>query len=249
MTELTRVWPMPAATASTVSDIADWYVLDDRDAPWLRMNFISSADGAVTVGGLSGGLGTEPDHAVFDALRCIADVVIVGAGTVRAEGYGAMRVDAADERRRRGYQAQPSFAIVSRTLDFSPDDAIFQDAPVRPIIATCEAAGAERFDALAEVADVIVCGDDRVHGQLLREALVDRGLPHMHCEGGPHLFGDLVRDDAVDELCLTISPMLAGGAAGRILAGDDETPRDLALAHVIEADSTLLLRYTRDRAQ
>lgn len=245
MSELTRVWPLPAQVTSNPMQIADWYAVTERAAPWLRMNFVASLDGGVSVDGLSGGLGTDADHVVFDALRTLADVIIVGAGTVRAEGYGAMRVDAAGQRTARGIAAQPVFAIVSHSLSLDPGDRIFADAPVRPIIVTCENADAERKKRLEQVADVLVCGTDRVEGRAMRDALVARGLAQMHCEGGPTLFGDLVRDDAVDELCLTLSPALVGGAAGRILAGADQTMRGLALTHVIEGDGTLLLRYRR----
>ncbi|WP_166981012.1 pyrimidine reductase family protein [Paramicrobacterium fandaimingii] len=245
MTELTRIWPLPAAASSEAADIADWYARDDRETPWLRMNFISSADGAVTVDGLSGGLGTDADQLVFEALRTLADVIIVGAGTVRAEGYGPLRVDAPEQRTARGLAPQPVFAIISRALSIDPGDRIFTDAPVRPLIVTCRSADEERRKRLESAADVLLCGDDRVDGRELRRALAERGLAQMHSEGGPTLFGDLVRDDAVDELCLTLSPMLVGGAANRIIAGDDQTLRGLSLAHVIESDGTLLLRYQR----
>ncbi|PFG30802.1 pyrimidine reductase family protein [Paramicrobacterium agarici] len=245
MTEITRVWPLPAESTADTARIADWYDVADRGEPWLRMNFVSSADGGVTVNGLSGGLGTDADHVVFDALRTLADVVIVGAGTVRAEGYGAMRVDAVEQRTARGIAPQPVFAIVSRSLSLDPGDRIFRDAPVRPIIVTCETADAERRERLESVADVLICGAGRVDGIAMRRALAERGLNQMHCEGGPTLFGALVRDDAVDELCLTVSPTLVGGAAGRILSGDDQTLRSLSLTHICEDDGTLLLRYVR----
>lgn len=245
MTELTRVWPLPAASAVSDQDIADWYERPDRTQPWLRMNFVSSLDGAVTVGGLSGGLGTTADRRVFDALRILADVVIVGAGTVRAEGYGPMRVDAADARRSRGLPEQPVFAIVSRDLDLDASGRIFTDAPVRPIVITCEAADQVKQKQLAAVADVLVCGRESVEGGAMKSALAARGLTQMHSEGGPHLFGSMVTADAVDELCLTLSPLIAGGHAPRIIAGADELLRTMRLGHVIEGEGTLLLRYVR----
>lgn len=245
MTELTRCWPLPASVASQAAQVADWYDVINRDTPWLRMNFVASADGAATVDGLSGGLGTDADKMVFNALRTLADVVIVGAGTVRAEGYGPMRVDAPEQRTARGLAPQPVFAIVSHSLSLDPEDPIFADAPVRPLIVTCDTSDSERRKRLETVADVLICGDERVEGRAMRRALAERGLAQMHCEGGPTLFGDLVRDDVVDELCLTLSPMLVGGAADRILSGDDQALRDLSLTHVVEGEGTLLLRYVR----
>jgi riboflavin biosynthesis pyrimidine reductase len=197
---------------------------------------------------LSEGLGTPADKRVFDILRRLCDVVLVGAGTVRAEGYGPMRLEepAVRWRREHGLSDQPVFAIVSAGLDLDPGHRIFTEAPVRPIIVTVERAAKERRDALAEVADVIVAGDTRVDTGRMRSLLTDRGLPQVHSEGGPHLFGDFLSDDAVDEVCLTISPLAEGPGAGRIVAGASSgVQRRMALAHVLSSDGTLLLRYVR----
>jgi riboflavin-specific deaminase-like protein len=223
-------------------------VYDVRDRPWLRVNFVSSLDGAATIEGLSGKLGGEADKRVFDLLRRTADVVLVGAGTVRAEGYGPMVLGAAAAawRREHGRPEHPVFAIVSGSLDLDPASAIFAKAPVRPIVITTSSAPDARLAAFEEVADVIVAGSQGVDIHSALSGLRDRGLLHVLNEGGPSLFASLLASDAVDELCLTLSPLLAGGIdAPRITHGDLEHPRGFGLDQVLTSDGTLLLRYLR----
>ncbi|AWB88434.1 pyrimidine reductase family protein [Homoserinimonas hongtaonis] len=228
--------------------LAAVYAVHDRAVPWLRVNFITSIDGAATHDGLSGGLGTSADRRVFDVLRWLADVIVVGAGTVRTEGYGAISLgdDAVRWRREAGLPDQPVFAIVSNTLRLDPASDIFTKAPRRPLILTSAAAPADLRSALAEVADVIDCGEKAVDTRMLRTLLAERGLPQMHSEGGPHLFGAMIADGSVDELCITVSPRLEGGMARRIVDGGAVAPRGMHLAHTLAADDgTLLLRYVR----
>lgn len=232
-------------------EILALYTVPDRSIPWLRVNFVSSVDGAATADGLSAGLGSEADRRVFDLLRRLCDVVVVGAGTVRAEGYGPMRVGplAADWRVEHGLAEHPIFAIVSASLNLDPALRIFTDAPVRPIVVTVEDAPSERMTSLSGVADVLVAGRSTVDTAAMRRMLAERGLLQVHSEGGPQLFGDLIRDDSVDELCLTISPTLEGPGAARIVTGPTaHTRRGLDLAHVLSSDGTLLLRYVRSSA-
>jgi riboflavin biosynthesis pyrimidine reductase len=247
-TPITRVHPAPAAYELSDDDIALLYSDGVGALPWVRVNFVSSVDGAATEKGLSGGLSDGADQRVFGILRRLCDVVVVGAGTVRAEGYGAMRVDAAsvDARTQAGLAAHPVFAIVSASLDLDPAGPIFADAPVRPVILTTELARRDTRAALETVADVVVCGRERVQADALVRALQDRGLNRIHCEGGPHLFGDLVAASAIDELCLTLSPRLEAGTASRIATGESPiAPVGLRLAHTLVAGDTVLLRYLR----
>jgi riboflavin biosynthesis pyrimidine reductase len=228
-------------------DLVERYRVTDRAAPWLRMNFISSLDGAATQDGVSAGLGNADDKLVFDTLRLLTDVILVGAGTVRAEGYGGVRAEPADAawRAEHGLAAQPALAIVSARLEISPSHPFFTDAVVRPIVVTHAGSPADRRAALAEVADVLVCGTDAVDLRLMRAELAARGLAQVLCEGGPHLFGALIEAGCVDELCLTLSPMLEGGPAGRIARGGAQTTRRMSLAHALPAGDMLFLRYTR----
>jgi riboflavin biosynthesis pyrimidine reductase len=230
------------------SAIAEHYS-DGTDEMWLRVNFVSSVDGAATVDGKSAGLGGEADHRVFDILRTLCDVVLVASGTVKSEGYGAMILDDASVAARvgRGLEPQPTFAIVSGSLDLDATSEIFTKAPVRPIVITTMAAPMN--EALGQVAEIIPCGDKAVDPRLMIAQLVEHGLGRIHCEGGPTFFGSLLAADVVDELCLTVSPLLVGGDSGRIVRGDVPAPRAMSLMGILRADDMLLLRYTRgDRA-
>ena len=97
------------------------------------------------------------------------------------------------------------------------------------------------------MADVIVCGAEKLDARAMLAALTERGLRQVLCEGGPHLLGTLIEADGVDELCLTLSPVIENGGAGRITAGSPLTPRGMRLGHVITAGDTLMLRYERAR--
>ncbi|KQR24799.1 hypothetical protein ASF79_04050 [Agreia sp. Leaf335] len=239
----------PGAAPLDAAALALAYSVADRSVTTLRVNFITSLDGSATVKGLSGGLGGPADKLVFDTLRRLSDVVLVGAGTVRSEGYGAMRLSDADVewREARGLAAQPAFALVSGRLDLDPTSDVFAKAPVRPLVLTSASAPAGARTALGRVADVISCGDDQVEPQRIVDTLVERGLTQILCEGGPSLFGTFIAADLVDELCLTVSPLLEGGAGIRISHGESDAARRMRLVHVLESDGLLLTRYARRR--
>ena len=240
---------LQSATGELSDDeILRLYAVADRSVPWLRVNFVSSIDGAATSGGLSAGLGSAADRRVFDLLRRLCDVVVVGAGTVRAEGYGAMRLSESDVswRENNGLPGHPAFAIVSSSLTLDPKSRIFTEAPVRPIVVTVKDAPAPRMQDLARVADVMVAGQSTVDTALMRRLLLERGLAQVHSEGGPQLFADMARDDTVDELCLTVRTVIEGPGAPRIVAGSaSDSSRAFDVAHVLSAEGTLLFRYVR----
>jgi riboflavin biosynthesis pyrimidine reductase len=218
--------------------------------PWhVRVNFVTSADGGVTVDDRSAGLSNPADKRIFALLRDLADVVLVGAGTARTEGYRAERYG--PERRRRrvqfGRAELPVIAVVSAALDLDPTSILFTAAEptARTVVLTCRAAPADRKAALAEVADVLVAGDERVDLVAAVGSLAERGLTRVLCEGGPTLFGALLAAGLVDELCLTVSALLTGPGTGRIVAGPilEKAPYPLALLQLLEEDGALLLRY------
>jgi riboflavin biosynthesis pyrimidine reductase len=223
------------------------YRLPDRATPRVRVNFISSIDGAATLGGVSGGLNNPDDKLVFDTLRLLCDVILVGAGTVRAEGYGGIRVPEEDAawRVRHGLAPQPTVAVVSARLELPPAHPVFRDPAARPIVVTHRAAPPDRRKALAAVADVLVCGAEAIDVGRLPVALAERGFPQILCEGGPSLLGSLLAADRVDEFCLTLSPVLEGGVAGRVAAGVVQTARRMALLHSFASGDMLFLRYAR----
>jgi riboflavin biosynthesis pyrimidine reductase len=235
-----RLWPEPAEQLSD-----DELTLAARSArAVLRVNFVSSIDGAATRGGVSGPLGDEADHRLFELLRRACDVVVVGAGTVRVEGYGPLRVSDASVRWRveHGLSEHPRFAIVSGALDLDPAARLFTEAPSRPIIITGDrSTGAERF---AGVAEVVRAGQQRTDPREWLTALHDLGLGQVLCEGGPTLFGSLIEREVVDELHLTVGASLQSGDARRISTGPQH-PMSMRLGRVLRSGDTLLLRYDR----
>ncbi|MGC4805590.1 pyrimidine reductase family protein [Micromonospora sp. DT233] len=242
---ISRLWPDPAATPLDDAELVALYGRAGR--PHLRVNFVTSADGAVTLDGYSEGLSSVPDKRVFGLLRMVCDGLLVAAGTLRHEGYGAVRLNEPRRawRRAHGLAEYPTLVVVSASLDLDPAQGAFADAPVRPIVLTH--AGAQPPPGLTEVADLVRCGTDRVDLAAGLAELHRRGLGQLLCEGGPYLFGALTAADLVDELCLTVAPLLAGGGSGRITVGEASAPRELPLRHVLAAaDGTLMLRYARD---
>ena len=221
-------------------------VPDTGSRPHLRLNFVTSADGAATAGGLTAGLQTPGDNRVFALLRDLADVVLVGAGTVRLEGYGPLR-PGLERRQRRlalGGNDRLALAVVSRRLDLDPASELFTAARVRTVVITHASSPPRARAALAEVADMVVVGDSVVDLPAALAELAARGMPRILCEGGPHLFGALLAAGCVDDLCLTISPLLAGPGAGRIVAGHPlPGPAPARLAHLLEEDGALFCRY------
>ncbi|MFI6263991.1 pyrimidine reductase family protein [Micromonospora sp. NPDC051006] len=239
-----RIWP--AGASDPLDDAALTTLYGRADRPHLRVNFVSSLDGAVALDGYSAGLSGEPDKRIFGLLRMLCDALVVAAGTLRHEGYRALRLDERRRawRREHGLPEYPTLVVVSGGLDLDPTQPVFADAPVRPVVLT--RADAVPPPGLAEVADLVRCGTDRVDLVAGLAELRRRGLDQLLCEGGPQLFGALTGADLVDELCLTVAPLLAGPGPGRITAGEASPPRSLALRHVLAAgDGVLMLRYAR----
>ncbi|MDO9396686.1 MAG: pyrimidine reductase family protein [Herbiconiux sp.] len=257
MSDIVALYPHPSG-ALALPEVRSLYTPADRSVPCLRVNFVQSLDGSATVDGLSGSLGGPADKLVFDTLRGVADVVLAGAGTVRAEGYGALTTPPAHVawRRAAGLPEHPVMALVSGRLDLDPESALFAAAPRRPLVFTTAQAPSDARRRLERVATVIDAGTDSVEPEAVMRELVARGLPQVLCEGGPSLFGDFIAADGVDEFCLTMSPVLEGGSGPRIArapgagapggtAAPAVPPRGLQLAHLLHSDSVLLTRWVR----
>lgn len=216
--------------------------------PWVRVNFVSSVDGAVEINGLTAGLGSPPDKRVFDMLRELADVVLVGAGTARAEQYGGVRLstEVQNRRVRRGQTPVPLLAVVSASANLDPAGPLFADTVVPPLILTTSDAPRDRRERLIRAgADVALVGGSTAETDQVLHQLESRKLLRVLCEGGPHLLGTLVAAQAVDELCLTIAACLAGPGAGRIIAGPWlPEPAALELRTMLAENDVLMLRYT-----
>ena len=221
------------------------------ESVWLRINFVSSIDGAVSVDGASGGLGTPADKRVFGVLRELADVVLVGSGTARAENYGGADGDDATRRRRvaAGLAPVPPIAVITGSASIDPHSRLFTESTVPPLILTTRNAPADKKKALHTAgARVLELGDDTVESREIVGALATEGLHRVLCEGGPGIFGTLLGDDVVDELCLTTSPVLVGGDAGRIAHSGNGVEAAMRRAHtLVDSDGTVLTRWVRDR--
>lgn len=235
-------------TARSDEEWLEAYALPDRSTPRVRVNFVTSADGAVTLDGRSGALGGAGDRALMRVLRTLSDVVLVGAGTVRTEGYGGLNLPdhLTEWRRAAGLPAAPRIAIVSDSLSLDPELSVFRKAEMRPLVLTHAAAPAEARTALQSVTDVVNCGDSRVEPQRLLAELARQGLRQVLCEGGPGLFGTLLAADLVDEVCLTVSPTFVAGTAPRIAHSPVAARRDVRVANLLSDDEGFVyLRYER----
>lgn len=221
-----------------------------RTRPGVRLNMIASLDGATSVEGLSGTLGGPADRCVFAVLRSLTDMVLVAAGTVRAEGYGpaVLPAEARAARTKRGQGPVPTIAVVSRTCNLDWQSPFFTDATARPLVITVSEAPARNRGRAAEVADVVIAGERDVVLPRALDALGDRGAKRILAEGGPTLNAQLASAGLLDELCLTLAPRLAGGESKRIIAGPAlDATRDLSLCSVCEADGYLFFRYRPQR--
>lgn len=244
-----RLWP----EAAEVDDVAALIAAEARpapaDRPWLLVNMVSSLDGAIAVDDRSGGLGGPADKAVFSALRAIADVILVGAGTARAEGYGPPRpADTTRAARQARSQASaPRLALVTRSLDLDLTAPLFTEAEERPYVITSAAADSARLAAVAEVAELVVTGDVEVDLPAALAALRTAGAAVITAEGGPRLNGALLDADLIDEWALSLSPLLVGSDAARAIVGATAAAHRFRLDRLLEGDGLLLGRWLRDR--
>jgi riboflavin biosynthesis pyrimidine reductase len=226
------------------------YAENWRDRGGLRVNFVSSVDGAANAQGKSEGLQTPGDNTVFGALRDLADVVLVGSGTAIAEGYRPTEISDRRQGVRRDFGFPPALptAIISRSLAIDPSNPLFTSPPAgaRTIVLTCEAAPADRRAGLPAAVDIAICGDDSIDPRLARAALVERGLTRILSEGGPSTYARMAQvPEVIDELCLSLTPMLTGPGAGRIVSGVGwPDVQRLRLTGLLEEDSALFLRYS-----
>ena len=218
------------------------------DRPWFLVNMVASVDGATAVDGTSGALGGPADKVVFSAIRAVADVIVVAAGTVRAESYGPPRPSAARraEREARGQSPAPRLAVVTRSLDLDPGAALFADGAEAPLVYTVTGAPADRRGALAGCAEIHDLGGDAVDLGAMASDLHRRGAAIVVIEGGPGLNGQFVAAGLVDEVNVTVAPLLVGGDSARLAYGPSRAaPTDLDVAHLWEAEGLLFVRYLR----
>ncbi|WP_285568700.1 pyrimidine reductase family protein [Actinoallomurus iriomotensis] len=229
------------------SRLAEMYAYP-RTGPWLRANMVTSLDGAASYEGKVSPLGSEADQQVLSFLRGLADVVIVGANTIRVEGYGPIPPQDSWGDIRKGRPPAPPLAIVSARLDLDFDAPVFADAYVRPILITCASASEERLKVAERRADVLVCGDLIADIGTALDALAERGFTRQLSEGGPRLLAEIAAAGRLDELCLTLSPRIVAGNGPRIANGPLIEDLSMRLGHVFEEDGFLFTRYVREDA-
>ncbi|SDT48070.1 dihydrofolate reductase family protein [Microlunatus soli] len=221
--------------------------------PWVRTNFVSTLDGAAQgPDGRSGSINTASDRMVFALQRAMADVIMVGAGTARVEHYRAVDLEPWQHELRAefGMTPDPTLAIVSRSCGLPADLGTASDqVPGGPVLILT--GGGSEGRSAPDGTELVEIGDDDLVGAAdLINVLAERGLYRVLCEGGPHLSQELHAAGLVDEICLTLSPLVIGGDASRTTAGTMLDPESYDLAHCITADDqSLLLRYTRSRQQ
>ncbi|MEU6867645.1 pyrimidine reductase family protein [Streptomyces sp. NPDC046876] len=251
--------PAPAARTEATADrewsldeLAEAYAYPALapDGHWLRANMVSTLDGAAQHDGRSQPISGETDMRIFGTLRALADVVIAGAETVRQEGYRPARAREAFAARRAaaGQGPAPVIAVVTASLDLDFSLPLFTSPLVPTLVVTGAGAPSDRVaEAVQAGAEVVIAGDGAAvdPARAVRE-LADRGLRRQLTEGGPRLLGQFVAADVLDELCLTISPMLTAGGAQRISGGPAvAVPHRLAPASVLEEAGFLFTSYRR----
>ncbi|QDH11124.1 pyrimidine reductase family protein [Nocardioides dongxiaopingii] len=215
-----------------------------EEGPWVRAMMVTTLDGAAAgPDGTSDSISSSVDKAVFDAVRRFADAVVVGAGTIRAEGYGAMRAKPADVGRRTaaGQAAAPVIAIVSGSLDLPWESELFTGSTQRPVVLTGSGAPTSARDTASQHCDLVVAPEERVTPSFVVDTLVARGLRRIVCEGGPSLLERFVAEGRLDEADITVSPVFAG--LTERAGGAQDAVRHFDLAHVIHAEGFLMNRY------
>ena len=243
----------PGLLPAAIEELARLYS-SSAGTGWLQANMVASADGAASLGGRSGGLSGPGDRMVFTVLRSLADLILVGASTARTERYRPAQAAGLWQQLRSGGAPPPAIAVVSARLDIDPEGQLLTGAAAdaRTIVVTTAEAPPARKAAIARHARIIEAGQRQVDATVAVEALHGLGYARILCEGGPSLLGQLADAGLINDLCLTVSPVLAGGPASRIVnPGTTGTPTAAAaavtarmsLAHLLTDESFLFTRY------
>ena len=239
-----------------LTDPLEPYAEVDRVRPdgrcWVMAHMVGGLDGSAAIGGRVAELSTAPDAQLFRLMRALADVVLVGAETVRREGYGPVQLppERVAARLAAGRPATPPLAVVTRSLDLDWSSRAFTGAPAgsRTLVITCQQADPGRLTQARAAADVLLAGQGRVDPGLALAMLADRGCRVVLCEGGPTWLGELVAAGLLDELCLTVSPMMGGDPLPVSISPPGGPLVPFALRHVLGDGDTLFLRYERGTA-
>jgi riboflavin biosynthesis pyrimidine reductase len=212
--------------------------------PWVMLNMVASVDGATALKGGATALNDPDDRGLFLALRSVADVVLMGAQTIRSEKLGPVRMsqEMLEHREGAGLEGIPRLAVLTRSLDIEPDHRIFSESATRPILVVPGDADPTRVRQLESVAEIAVA--DTNDGRAVIDAL---NADVVLCEGGPSINSLLIAAGVVDEINLTLSPLFGLGSSKRIASHADELdpPQELVLDRALIGDRSLFLRYVR----
>ncbi|MFI7504524.1 pyrimidine reductase family protein [Streptomyces sp. NPDC049687] len=257
-----RLFPVTDQTSAMTSGDREWSLDELAGAyaypepapgeprPWLRANMVSTLDGAAQHEGRSQPISTATDMRIFGTLRGLADVVVVGAETVRQEGYRPARARAefAPRREAAGQTPVPAIAVITASLDLDFSLPLFTSPLVPTLVLTGAAAAPDKVAAAEKAgARVVIAGDGMgVEPARAVRALAELGHTRLLTEGGPRMLGQFVAAGVLDELCLTVSPMLTVGDAQRIAGGPAvAVPHRFALVSLLEEEGFLYSRYQR----
>ena len=238
---------LPRPNRDVEPDLAVVYAYPGHAQRWVRANMVASVDGAAQADGKSAGLSGAADKKIFRALRNLADVVLVGAATVRTEGYRQPAVAQDQYARARAAAGQapaPAIAVVSSSLDLDFDAPLYREAVVPTITVTVEAAPPDLLAHAREAGEVLIAGAERVDLAAVVDRLAETGRGRILCEGGPSLLAGVAHAGRLDEICLTLSPQLLSGHAKRVADGPLlDPPLPLTLHTLLVEDGFLFTRH------
>lgn len=249
------MWPTAGLIDLDEDELHERYALPSHTESHVRLVAVSSIDGLAAVNGSSAALTSSGDQRVYRLIKRDADLLLLGAGTIRAEQYGQTALSAPEIARRRanGLPPYPAVAVVTRSLDLDLSGPLFQPSigghsQPRPILIVPAAAAAGASTAIAEAAELLVAGDYNVDLNQAIQLLRQRGHRRIVCEGGPSLAGQLAQADLLDEICVTVTPQLPAVAGPRITAGPAGRPAGgqwQLHRSLLDEQGNLFLRYTR----
>lgn len=230
--------------------VDDDYLLErysSAQRPFVRFNFVSSIDGSSQADGLSGALGSPGDRRVFALLRRLADVILVGAGTVRAEGYEGQLLSEQDIawRTAQGMSPQPILALVSHGMNIESTAPVFTQSPVPIVLFTSVQVNDEQRRSYGANVSIIQVGesDGACNPADIIEYLSGNGYGFIHAEGGPHILGQFATAGQVDSICVSYSPVLVAGDGMRIAVHDQQTFQQFGLSSLFEEEGMLFCDY------